>query len=103
LAQGDIVVPYETPDNMEVNAALLSQYGKNYRPYYYDDTKNQLSMFGAQIAYEGGGWKYVNGWGNVISGYINTLHSYDGNLKFYPPPGFPVSGSYELLSWEEIE
>lgn len=103
LCQGDIVVPYETPNVMEINAALLSQFGKNYRPYYDSNLKDTLRIFGSQIAYEGGGWKYVNGWGNVISGYVNTDHSYDANLRYFPPPGFPVGTTYELISWEEVE
>lgn len=103
MAQGDIVTPYEVPDDMEIDAAMLSQFGKIQRPFYDSNERNSLIVFGSQISYEGGGWKYVNGWGNVISGFINTDHRFDSNLRFYPPPGFPVSGSYELLSWEEVE
>ncbi|MFA5211595.1 MAG: hypothetical protein WC414_03835 [Patescibacteria group bacterium] len=102
LAQGNILVPYEVPEDMEINGALLSQFSAIYRPYYDEDVKNSLTIFGSQISYESGGWKYVNGWGNVISGFEDTNHIYDGNLKFYPPPGFPVGVNYELLSWEEI-
>src|SRR3989339_354757 len=102
MAQGEIVVPYEVPDSMEINAAILSQFGKINRPFYYDSLKSNLAVFGSQISYEGGAWKYVNGWGNVISGFVNTDHSYDGNLKYYPPPGFPVGSVYELISWEEL-
>lgn len=102
LCQGDIIVPYESPNDMEIDAAMLSQLGSIHRPFYYDNLKNSLTIFGSQISYEGGGWKYVNGWGNVISGYVNTNHSYDGNLKYYPPPGFPVGSVYELISWEEL-
>lgn len=108
ITQGDIVVPYEVPNDMEINAGALSQFGSIYTPYYDPDEnpnglKNSLTFFGSQIAYEGGGWKYVNGWGNVTSGFEYTNHVYDGNLKYYPPPGFPVGSTYELISWEEIE
>lgn len=103
IAQGEIVVPYEVPEDMEINAALLSQFQKNYRPYYGSNEKNSLLIFGSQIAALTGGWKYNNGWGNVISGFVNTNHTYDDNLKFNPPPGFPTQATYELLSWEEIE
>ncbi|HLD31380.1 MAG TPA: pilus assembly PilX N-terminal domain-containing protein [Patescibacteria group bacterium] len=102
MAQGNVIVPYETPDIMEINAAMLSQYGAVHRPYYDGDLKDTLTIFGSQISFAGGGWKYVSGWGHVISGYENTNHSYDGNLKYYPPPGFPTGNSYELISWEEI-
>lgn len=103
MAQGDVIVPYEVPDIMEINAAMLSQFSKLYRPYYDNDMKDTLTIFGSQISYEGGGWKYVNGWGNVVSGFEYTNHIYDGNLRYYPPPGFPVGNTYELISWEEIE
>lgn len=102
IAQGDILVPYEVPDTMYIDAAILSQYGSIYRPYYYDDLKDALTIFGSQISYLTGGWKYVNGWGNVISGFEDTTHLYDGNLKYYPPIGFPVEATYELISWEEL-
>jgi len=103
MCQGDIVVPYEVPGTMYIDAALLSQFGKNYRPYYNENLKTSLTINGSQMAYEGGGWKYVNGYGNVISGFVNTYHNYDGNLRYYPPPGFPVGTTYELISWEEVE
>lgn len=103
IAQGDIVVPFNVPNDMEINAAALSQFGTIHRPYYWDSTKNSLVFFGSQISYEGGGWKYVNGFGNVISGFINTYHVFDGNLRYLPPPGFPVANTYDLISWEEIE
>ncbi|MBI2437039.1 MAG: pilus assembly PilX N-terminal domain-containing protein [Candidatus Magasanikbacteria bacterium] len=108
IAQGDIIVPYEVPDSMEINAGALSQFGAIYTPYYNPNEnpnglKDTLTFFGSQISYTGGGWKYVNGWGNVISGFEYTNHVYDGNLKYYPPPGFPVGSTYELISWEELE
>ncbi len=103
LAQGEIIVPYEAPDTLTIHAALLSQFKSSYRPYYYDSLKDTLNIVGSQISYEGGGWKYVNGYGNVTSGYVNTNHSYDGNLRYYPPPNFPVGDTYELISWEEVK
>jgi len=102
MAQGDIIVPYEVPDDMEIDTALLSQFGQIGRPFYDDDLKTSLTVFGSQISYEGGGWKWVSGWGNVISGFVDTYHNYDANLKYFPPPGFPVETSYELISWEEL-
>jgi hypothetical protein len=102
LSQGEIIVPYEVPDDMTIHAAMLSQFESIHRPYYISDVKSSLTIFGSQISYEGGGWKWVNGWGNVISGFEDTVHSYDGNLKYFPPPGFPVGTTYELISWEEL-
>jgi len=102
MSQGNIHVPYEVSDDMVIEAAVLSQFGQIGRPFYNDDIKSSLSIFGSQISYQSGGWKWVNGWGNVISGFVDTYHSYDANLKYFPPPGFPVETSYELISWEEL-
>ena len=88
---------------MNIEAALLSQFGTIQRPYYYGNIKDSLTIFGSQIYYQPGGMKWVSGWGNVISGFINTQYTYDGNLRYYPPPGFPVGKTYELISWEELE
>jgi len=39
----------------------------------------------------------------VYSGFVNTNYIYDGNLRYLPPPGFPVEPTYEIISWEEVE
>jgi hypothetical protein len=103
LAQGDIIVPYEVPTNMRIDAAMLSQFGSLYHPYYDALILNSLTIFGAQISYAGGGWKYINASGAVVSGFTNTTHIYDANLRYYPPPGFPVGTTYDLISWEEVQ
>ncbi len=112
IAQRDVVVPRNVPNTMEIDAAALAQFGSIYRPDYYrasarsavytNAVRNSLTFFGSQIAYTGTGWKYVVG-GTVISGFVNTSHVYDGNLRYYTPPGFPVGNVYDLLSWEEVE
>jgi len=100
IAQSHIIIPKNVPTDMEIDAAALSQYGQIVRPYYAGNTRNSLTFFGSQISYSGGGMK----WGNpVVSGFVNTNYVYDGNLRYYPPPGFPVEPTYELISWEEIE
>ena len=103
LAQGNIMIPHDVPDTMIIDGALLSQWKKVYRPYYNEDIKTSLTIVGSQISYGGGGFRYVNGWGNTTSGFDSTNYFYDGNLKYYPPPGFPVGNTYELLSWEETQ
>jgi len=100
IAQGDVLVPHDVPDVMEIDAAALSQYRSVHRKYYKNDIKDSLLFFGSQISFESGGWK----WGQpVVSGFVSTNHTYDGNLLFLPPPGFPVEPTYELISWEELE
>ena len=102
ITQGDIIVPHTVPDTMRIDAALLSQFGSIFRPFYDGDEHTRLMVFGSQISYLGGGWKWVNGFGNVISGFINTDNTFDSNLTYFPPPGFPVSDMYHVISWEEV-
>lgn len=107
IAQGNIIVPKNIPDDMVIHAAALSQNGQIYRPYYHPSyysnaVRDSLLFFGSQISFAGGGWKYVSG-GNVVSGFVDTNHTYDGNLRYLPPPAFPVGDTYELISWEEVE
>ncbi|HAT04002.1 MAG TPA: hypothetical protein DCS29_04505 [Candidatus Magasanikbacteria bacterium] len=100
IAQGDVIVPRNVPNDMEIDAAALSQFRSLGRPYYYQNIKNSLFFFGSQISFEGGGWKHGS---PVESGFVYTNHTYDGNLLYNPPPGFPVEATYELISWEEVE
>ena len=102
LTEGDIVIPHDVPNDMVIEGALLSQYGKMTRPYYINNTRNSLTMYGSSISFETSGVKYTNGWGTVISGFVNTLYTYDANLRYFPPPFFPVKNVYELLSWREL-
>jgi hypothetical protein len=41
----------------------------------------------------------VNGW---ISGIENNTTHYDYNLLYAPPPSFPVTAGFNILSWREV-
>jgi len=46
-------------------------------------------------------WTWADGAGTSFAGYDNTLTIYNNNLTFSPPPSFPTSENFEVLSWEE--
>ena len=102
MAEKNVLVPYKSPDNLEVNAVILAQNGAAKRYYYPGDTKDSLTVYGSIISNGLWTWSWVSGGGSVVSGYETTNSTYDANLTYGPPPGFPVGSEYNLISWEEV-
>ena len=102
IAEEDVVVPHYSPDDLEIDAAMLAQYGKVHRPDY-DNVKKTITIYGSILTYDQWTWSYVNGSNVVVSGYITTTNIYDGNLTYSPPPGFPVGSEYSPISWDETD
>jgi hypothetical protein len=99
IAQKDVVVTYHAPDNIEIDAAIISQNGGAQFFYYPSNVKNSINIFGAIMTFNQWTWTWVTG-PTVVSGYANTYDNYDSNLLYAPPPSFPLSSSgYQLLSW----
>ncbi|MCX6779891.1 MAG: hypothetical protein NT034_01790 [Candidatus Magasanikbacteria bacterium] len=93
IASQNILIPRNSPDDLEIDAALLAQNGAAQRYYYSGNVKTTNGIWT---------WSW-SGSGGTTSGYINTNSTYDANLTYGPPPGFPVGSQYNLISWEEEE
>jgi len=107
IAQNNILVPlYSAPDNLEIDAALLAQYGHVFR-YQYESNKipynirDTITVYGSIITNQTWTWSWVNSSGATISGYEHTNTIYDPHLKYNPPPAFPTVDEYSVLQWEE--
>ncbi len=101
LAQKDIIVTYNAPLNLEVDASLISQNGSaeflQYKPAKIKDT---ISIYGSIMSFGQWTWTWVDYNGNNASGFTNTIDTYDNNLLYSPPPSFPLSSlGYKQLSW----
>lgn len=104
LAEQNILIPHNSPDSLEVDAALLAQNGAAKRYFYPGDTKTNLFIYGSIITNKTWTWSWVNGGANnVVSGYKNTNSTYDADLTYGPPPGFPVGSEYNIISWEVLK
>jgi len=101
IAQKDIVVTYNAPTNLEIDAALISQYGAAQFFSYQGNVKNSITIYGAIMTYNLWTWTWVDASGNnVQAGYKDTYDTYDSNLLYGPPPSFPLSSSsYQQMSW----
>ncbi len=103
IAEQNILIPKNSPEDLEIDAALLAQNGAAKRYYYSSNTKDDLLVYGSVITNKAWTWSWVNASSVVISGYVNTNATYDANLTYGPPPGFPVGSEYNLLSWEVVK
>lgn len=106
LAQKDLIITYNAPNNLEIDAAIIAQYGST---QFFDYTsasgntskkvKTSLSIYGSIMAYTRGGFRWTSN-GNTVSGFPTITYNYDNNLLYAPPPTFPISASgYKQISW----
>jgi hypothetical protein len=103
IGQKDIIPTYYAPNNLEINAAIISQNASFQFFQYTGNIKNNLNFYGSIIEF---GWWFDNlVWTSgintdVVAGYPNSTYTYDANLLYAPPPSFPFSTSgYEQISW----
>ncbi len=129
VTEGNILIaPYAPPTSgaftFEVDAATLAQSGSVTWPRYYDGTStctqgwtaaNQtFTFYGSVATRQDWTWNYSrtgSSCGNMVkdtstntwySGIERTNTNYDYNLLYAPPPSYPVTGSYNILSWREV-
>lgn len=129
IAEDDVLIaPYAPPSSgaftFEVDAAALAQSGQVTWPRYYDGTSTEtkgwvasnqtFTYYGSVATRQSWTWNYSYGsnpGGNSIRdpvsgkyylGIMNTNTAYDYNLLYAPPPSYPVTGSYNILSWREV-
>jgi hypothetical protein len=99
LAQNSIVPTYHAPNVLEIDGALIAQNGSAEFYYYQNNIKTSITIFGSIMSYGQWTWTWVGG-GSTTSGYTTTNDTYDSNLLYGPPPGFPLStAGYQQMSW----
>lgn len=130
VAQNSIVVaPYAPPRSgaftFEIDGALLAENGEVWYPLTYRENSNlytqgwtasnqELLFYGSIATNQTWTWNWEEGGepcqGNssydsvngCISGIENTDTEYDYNLEYAPPPDYPLTSGYNILSWREV-
>jgi Tfp pilus assembly protein PilX len=121
-----LIAPYAPPAsgafNFEIDAATLAQAGSVTYPKVYrtDDDRctrgwtnaNQKFVYYGSVATRlTWTWTWQRGsscgdnaqsGSNWISGILNNTTQYDYNLLYAPPPSYPITGGYNILSWREV-
>lgn len=129
VAEEDILImPYAPPSSgnftFEINAALLAQNGSVRYPQGFEDSfmscargwtspGQQLLFYGSVASRQTWTWSiHYSGFctgaqrdsltGDYYSGFKYSDTQYDYNLLYGPPPSYPITGGYGILSWREV-
>jgi hypothetical protein len=121
-----IIAPYAIPQtgnfNFEVDAAAISQSGSvsypdsyrsngnctkgwtgsNQKFLYYGSVSTRQTWTWTWFGGNCGNRAYDSSSGNYISGVKTNTTQYDYNLLYAPPPNFPITSTYNILSWREV-
>lgn len=118
IAQTDISVGFYSEDDLQIDAALIAQNGRAGR-YYYDPhsgaqfspancddyvSRQKLTLNGSIATNQRYGFAYTGTTycgGTESSGYCTRTLNFDQHLTFGPPPSFPTTGQYTIISLEE--
>lgn len=129
IAEDDVLLaPYAPPAtgsfNFEVDAAVIAQSGSVQYPgtYIVDSNRctrgwvnsnQQFTYYGSVSTRQTWTWTWLQGGGacgdaafssgnGYLSGILNNKTQYDYNLLYAPPPSFPLTSTYNILSWREV-
>jgi Tfp pilus assembly protein PilX len=129
VAQNSVILsPYAPPSsgafNFEVDGALLAENGEVWYPDPYASNGNrctrgwtssnqQFLFYGSVATRQTWTWNWLNGsspcgdaafdaTNGYVSGIENTTTQYDYNLEYAPPPSYPLTSGYNILSWREV-
>lgn len=100
ITQTDILLPRNSPFNMEIDAAMIARYGEIKIFDYPYEHKGNIKIYGSMAHNTGLIWTYMYS-DNRWSGYQTTQTVIDSHNILQPPPKFPLTGSYSILNWRE--
>ena len=104
LASARNVIVALTAPNMsdcEIHAHMMALNSSfTAEDYGEGDPRGTLSIWGGLAQQKQGAVGMFN-WSGLVHGYQKDYH-YDSNLLRMSPPGYPPTGKYILVSWEEI-
>ncbi len=100
ITQTDILLAKDAPTDMEIDAAMIAKNGQ-IRIDNFNQIKNKIKVYGSMSHNTGLAWSYAGNNGSVVSGYRYTETVMDKYNVLNPPPEFPKTGTYSVLSWRE--
>ena len=116
IAENNIDIAPYVPVPLTVHSAMIAQAGRvQFRPESYSNSQatvgyvtesQRLNFFGSVASQEQWTWSWLR-CGNTNStscwsGFRYNETKYDENLRYAPPPNFPVTSTYDILEWREV-
>ncbi|MDB5265458.1 MAG: hypothetical protein JWM39_171 [Parcubacteria group bacterium] len=110
IAENDILITPNSPNNMSLNGIFVAQggaFGRNYYGAYgcggTYEPRNSLTIHGTTVSNKRTGTKWVDGCGSGSdAGYQNRVDAYDRVLSTDPPPFTPaISSVFQFVDWRE--
>lgn len=122
VAEQDMLVGLDTPNDMTLKGIFIAQNGRFGRNHYCTGEcdgshagseglpaaldpyvlRNTLTVHGTIVSNGREGTKWVSG-ASVLSGYQTRTNSYDRALVDNPPPLTPhTSATYKFIEWQEV-
>lgn len=115
IAENDVDIAPYVPAPLQVHGSFIAQSGRvQFRPRYNDngsstigyiDPAKKLTFFGSVASNEQWTWSWVRCGSQTVScwsGFQYNETKYDENLRYNPPPQFPVTSTYDILEWREV-
>jgi len=102
ITQTDILLTKNAPTDLEIDAAMIAKDGQ-IKIRDYDQKKNSIKVYGSMAHNTGLIWTYCYNAPTCTnySGYKTTQTIIDEHNVLNPPPKFPLTGTYAILSWRE--
>lgn len=94
IAQQDITVAKDCPDDFIIDAAVLAQSGRVGISSNMSN-KNSLTFNGAIAS-------YLQPFFAHSGGFAVRFYNFDNNMLYCPPPDFPTGTEYAIDLWEEL-
>ncbi len=103
IAEQNILIGPQSPDNMELRAIMVAQKGRFGRNHYSGNFRNSLKIYGSVVSNGRVGTQWVSG-STIVSGYANRETNFDKDQVYNPPPFVAyMNPDFKIVSWEEIE
>lgn len=111
ISQNNVVIPTYAPyskmppsldDDMEIDAAIIAQKGKEYVNYFDNGPKRDTLTFFGSISSKQTPVRASFSGSTLLGGFKYGANIYDSFLLHNPPPYFPMVGTYQILDWNEL-